>query len=462
MRGKPILAALFVLATAFVLSIPLRDTGDPIAGSANPGSSPTSAASPTQEATPEESESPEPDTSPTPDSADAPPDTAQLAGKYPDECLEREAAPDGEGYLAIDQGQNIEISDASGGGRVEVDDTFPFKWSPSGTYLAGGSGALYDIDGNEVGPAFPGEGPFNWAWSPIADCLVVSSADQTLVIVPGGNAVPLHDGPLARFAFSPSGGDLAYTEVEDGRAHVWVASLADGTARRLKTLPLASDRDVLLAGWTPTGGHVLFWRGRTDAFLKEGVPLYAVSADHNVLRLGTVLAHRDFVAHCGDDLLGVVGGGPRINANSKVVARLNPGSDPVVITPGGAHDVSPACSPDAEFIALIRSNSPNGGAEDRLTVVDQDGQVEFQPSDQSYRDSYPLWGRGSAGLLFIRQRLGSGDPQVWHVSTESSAEATGATLRGLERNPEIFRDTWGHYLDWSADRPSAVSVVSET
>ena len=461
MRGKPILAALFVLATAFVLSIPLRDTGDPIAGSANSKTSPTSAASPTQEPTPEESESPGPDTSPTPEGPEAPPDTAELAGEYPDECLERESAPDGDGFLAIDQGQGIEISDTEGGGRVVVDDTFPFKWSPSGTYLAGGSGALYDIDGNEVGPPFPGEPPFNWAWSPIADCLIVSSADQTLVIVPGSDAVPLHDGPLARFAFSPSGGDLAYTEVEDGRAHIWVASLADGKARRLKTFPLASDRDVLLAGWAPTGGHVLFWRGNTDAFLEEGVPLYAVSADRNVSTLGTVLAHRDFVAHCGDDLLGVVGGGARINANSKVVARLAPGSEPEVITPEGSHDVSPTCSPDAEFIALIRSNDPNGQAGRRLTVVAQDGQVEFQPSDQSYRDSYPLWGRGTTGVLFIRQRPQSGDPEVWHVSTESSAEPTGVTLRAVGLNPEVRRDSWGHFIDWSADRPSGVNVVSE-
>ena len=319
---------------------------------------------------------------------------------------------------------------------------------------------MYDLDGNEVGPPFSAEGSISWAWSPISDCMVVSSPDGTLVVVPGSDAVPLNDEPLERFSFSPSGGDIAYIETEEGRVHIWVASLSNRQATRLKTLPLAEGKELLIAGWTPDGSHVLFWRGESDAFLKKGVPLYAVSADQEVTDLATVLAHRDFLAPCGNGLLGVVGGGARSNPSSKRVARLEPGTEPELITPEDAHDVSPSCAPNAEFIAVARSDGADGAGPSRLTILDGSGGVSFQPSDSGYEDSYPLWGRGDAGVLFIRKQQGQ-DPEVWHVTTDQPAEATGATLRAVGRNAEIFRDSWGHYIDWSADVPSGVSVVSE-
>lgn len=451
MRGRPILAAIFVALTAFVLSIPLRDTEPAISAGVD--------ATPSVEKTNE----PVDGGSPTPDATETPPDEPvdefAFSGSYPEECLTEVSAPEDDGHLAIDQEKGIEITDPAGGEPILVEDKFPFKWSPSGTFLAAGNGAIYDSTGRQAMAAPEGDGPYSWAWSPIADCLLVSSGSETLVVVPGSGTTVLHDAGLSRFSFSPGGGDLAFGTIGDDKT-LWVASLSDGDARRLKTFPLDEGAVVVLAGWTPNASHVLFWRGQATDLLSEGVPLFALSAEREVSQLaGAVLAHRDFVTTCGQDVLGVVGSGARAGFNSKRVARLGPGSEPSFITPEDAHDVSPSCSPDAEFIALIRSDTPSGEGPDRLTIIDQEGSVLFQPSDTGYNDAYPLWGRGESGVLFIRKPPGR-EPQVWHVTTESPASPTGATLRAAGRDANIFRDGWGHFLDWSADQPTGVSVVS--
>ena len=451
MRGRPILAGIFVVALGFVLSIPLRGTGD---------GQPTSVRDP--KATPTSESQPTPDETSPPKEAKLV-DKTELTGAYPEECLEPVTEPGGDGLLAIDQGRGIEITDTSGAEPVLIDDSFPFKWSPSGGYLMAGSGTIYDETGDEVATLSSSDG-LSWAWSPIADCLVFSDGDGLSVLVPGSDPAPLHEGPISRFSFSPSGGDLAYYTdggPEKKESSLWVASLAGDVSRRITTIGVPTQDEVLLAGWTPSGSHVLFWTGPSDLLLRDGKALLAASAEGKVQEAGLVLAHRDFLTACGKDLLGVIGGGARVEPNEKRLAILKPGRDPEFLTPSGNHEVSPSCSPDEEFIATIRSASATGDASGRLTIIDRTGSVELTTQDSGYEDAYPLWGRGDAGVLFVRDPSGRGsDPELWHVSTTSSPQPIGVTLRRVTRDPAIFRDSWGHWLDWSADLPSGLSVIS--
>ena len=465
MRGKPIIALLFVALLGIVLTIPLRSTTDDRSASTRKdNATPTPEASKTPSEKPSQSPTPSPEPSETEPPEESPPDRARLTGTYPKSCLEPDGAPDGSGLFAIDQGNGIEISDTSGSGSTTVEGRFPFKWSPSGSYLMTGTGEVYDSTGDGVTNLFEGGGSFSWSWSPIADCVVFASQDKVSVFAPGnGEPKDLHDGLVSRFSFSPSGGDLAFVQddPEAGEAHLWVASLATGKARRLTSLPLSEDDEIVLAGWTPDATHVLFWRGGSDELLQKGTSLKAVSATGKVKPVARVLAHRDFLASCGDDLYAVVGGGARVEPNAKRLARVSVDGDVEYLTPESAHDESPSCSPEGNLIAVARSASADGRGPGALTVIDRSGSVQFSSQEAGSEDAYPLWGRGDAGVLFIRQPVsGDGDPEVWSISQTRPASPTGATLRSIRRQPGIFRDSWGHWLDWSADEPSGVSVLS--
>ena len=462
MRGKPILALVFVAMLAVVLTIPLRGTSDG-------GSQKSKRARSEDKPTPHETKTPEekvtPSAEPTEEPTEEPVDNARLTGKYPKSCLEAAPAPEDSGLLAIDQGAGIEIGDIAGGDPVTVDDESPFRWSPSGQYLMAGSGTVYDASGNEVASLFEDGGSFSWGWSPISDCLVYASEEGGVsVFVPGSRPKrSLHEGLFSGFSFSPSGGDLAFVEddPENQEAHIWVTSLSTGKGRRLTTLEPSLDEEVVLAGWTPDATQVLFWNGSSEALLETGGSLFAVSAGGNVQSLASVLAYRDFVTPCGDDLLAVVGGGARNKSNSKRLARLQVGSPPEYLTPPDAHDVSPSCSPDGDLVAVARSAGASGKRPGRLAILGLDGTVQFSSAASGFGDAYPLWGPGSAGVLFVRQpSSGEDDPELWRISQTSPAQSTGIALRSVGREPGLLRDSWGQWIDWSADLPSGVSVMS--
>ncbi|MDQ4143352.1 MAG: hypothetical protein M3198_06335 [Actinomycetota bacterium] len=463
MRGKPILALAFVAIIGVALSFPLRDPGRSgdsrrLSAEATPTSAPQTPDETPPSPEPSETKSPEKDPP-----EDEPADTDRLTGTYPKKCLSPASPPEGSGLLAVNQGNGIEISDINGDPTATIEDRFPFKWSPSGRYLMGRSGRVYDSGGDETARLFD-SGSVSWAWSPIADCIVFASLEGGVsTFTPGSGSVKLHNGLMSRFSFSPSGGDLAYVEddPDDQKAHLWVASLASGRARRLTTLDLASGEEVVLAGWTPDASHVLFWRGAPDALLRTGGSLFAASADNEVKRLARVVAHRDFIASCGEELLAVTGGGSRLKANSKRLAVLEAGQSARYLTPAEAHDISPSCSPDSTHVAVARSPQADGRGPASLTVLDLSGNVVFASEQTEATDAYPMWGRGDAGLLFIRQAPGEGVPELWQISQTTPAQPTGLSFEGIRRDPGIFRDSWAHFLDWSADQPTGLSALSE-
>lgn len=465
MRGRPILALVFVTLVALVLTIPLRGTGDEGKRRRTPRTKLPPLESPTPEeiSTPETSptpvEMPTPAESPTPEEV---PDTATFAGDFPEECLEPVDPPAGDGLLAIDQGRRIEISNLNGGDVVSVDDAFPLEWSPSGEFLMADSGTIYDRTGAEVASLLNEDTTSYWAWSPIADCMITTDGTAMSVFVPGEGRETLHSGALTRFAFSPSGGSLAYIEEdeESGEAHLWVADLESGDATRLTTLDLEEDEQVVLAGWTPDARHVLYWQGFPKELLEQGGRLQAVSAGGRVTELPTVLSHRDFLAACDDDLLAIVGPGSRLQKEPKRLAALEVGEQPDVLTPEGSQDVGVSCSPTGDFIATVRTPQVEGRGPGALTVIDSGGSEILSAEDPDFKDAYSVWGRGGSGLLFIRQPLDGGNAVLWHIAEGGAPASTGINLTGIDHKPGSFRDSWGHWVAWSADRPSGVNSTS--
>ena len=459
MRGRPILALVFVVLTALVLTIPLRNTGDEAEPRRASRPQPTAQPTPEEEPTPEDTPTPQP--SPTPD-ATTPPDTARFAGDFPDECLEPVDPPADGGLLAIDQGEVIEISDLTGDGTASVADEFPLEWSPSGRYFMAESGTIYDTSGGEVASLLNEDATSYWGWSPISDCVLTTDGTAMSVFLPGGGRETLHSGAITGFAFSPSGGSLAYLEGDEdsGTAHLWVASLSNGRSNRLTTLELAAGEEVVLGGWTPDARHVLYWQGSAEELLDPGRKLQAVSAGGRIAELPTVLAHRDFVAAC-DDLLAITGRGSRVQDSPKRLAVLDVGEGSRVLTPEGSQDVSVTCSPTADFLATVRTPEDEGRGPGALTVVDTGGSEVLTADDASFNDAYPLWGRAGAGLLFVRWPLDGDDPVLWHIAEGGAPAPTGITLEGIDAKPGLLRDSWGHWLAWSAAQPSGVHWTSE-
>jgi hypothetical protein len=63
-------------------------------------------------------------------------------------------------------------------------------------------------------------------------------------------------------------------------------------------------------------------------------------------------------------------------------------------------------------------------------------------------------------VLFVRQPTAGGGAELWHNDGDAEAESTGQVLADFQGNPDVSRDSWGHWLDWNLDAPTAVSLVS--
>lgn len=162
----------------------------------------------------EQAQTPEPVVSETPEEPEA--TVVELTyRRYPKGCLNPVDPPPGAGLVAAARygapGRPHRIALAQPGGDVlaEFVASFPLQWSPSGRWLATRGLELFDASGNLVRP-FRVLGNEPWAWSPIADCLVVADRDRLVVVQPPARKTVLVEGYGAGnwFYFSPDGRHL--------------------------------------------------------------------------------------------------------------------------------------------------------------------------------------------------------------------------------------------------------------
>ncbi len=454
MSGKPIAAAVFVALMGVVLTIPLRgDDGDEQA-IARSSPEPTSTVEPEETDGGEETDGEEAD-----DLAPFP-RTGSARNDYPEECLEQ-VTPEGDGLVAHYVPGGIDVTSLDGTGSITIGDERAFAWSPSGTYLATGSGTIYE-SGGAIAESLPTEAStFHWGWSPIADCALVADDRGILVVRPGAEPVRLIFQPVEQFVFSLTGGTLAYVRPEEAGVSIWKVDLNTKETEEIARLgTLGEEEEIVLAGWAPDGSDLYYWVGERNRLLGAGENLRSTASESETA-LPHVLAHNDFVTACADRILAVAGRGGRATQTNKRLVYLEAGGEPTGATSTDDWVISPSCSPDGAFIAAVRSDDPQGAGPKNLALLNADGSLaDTLTSGNDYEDAYPMWGPGEAGLMFLRVPSDGSAAEVWHAALGGEPQPTGISI-DAPGAPEERRDAWGRFIDWSAVPPTGLSITTE-
>lgn len=348
------------------------------------------------------------------------------------------------------------------------------RWSPSGRWLTFRKGNEFWVmpaDGSE-GRRLNAAGA---VWAPAADrlayvddtaALVVEDADGSQrreIVAPG-----IILGPSG-VAWSPDGEWLAYVEqrVEEGRtpgythAGVWRVRADGSDAAELYSTGTPPKDGVILAGWSPDGQYVLFWRQPhfSASAMASGLALYAIPPGGGGPReLGDqgMLLHSDFRAPSPvGDLLVITEGSGRMTWSNKRIALVDvAGGTVTALTGERAAAFSPAWSPDGERIAYVAMPDEGdlGGGEGareglmqrRIFVVDTQG--EPRPGqlaeDPAYRDERPLWSADGAFILFARINA-EDTASLWLVPAQGGEPRR--IVDGLTPEAEPARSWIGYY-----------------
>jgi dipeptidyl aminopeptidase/acylaminoacyl peptidase len=267
----------------------------------------------------------------------------------------------------------------------------PVRFSEDGRWLAFGDGEVVPSTGGEVQRPF-GSPVQSWEWSPTADVLagvtrtggvtIAGPGREPSALLPGGSGV-------GHLAFSPDGRRLAVDRVRRG---VQVLDMATGRSRSVVDEPDPASVPRV-AGWSPDGRWVLYWRGPVG---KDGGPLDAVPSSGGpwVNVFDPVLPYRDFLSSCGSRIAVAAGAGQEVSLGKQILLSGPPD--------WAFHDLTgdfsrswfwPSCSPDGRWVAATdtynQKESANrtipralwllaaDGSSRRLLVSGTNGALEF-------------------------------------------------------------------------------------
>ncbi|HET7481409.1 MAG TPA: hypothetical protein VFK89_00975 [Actinomycetota bacterium] len=406
-RGRVVGALLFVVALIVVLGRPIMVAGlrEPDGGDQRRVTSPNRTGH-------------EPRRRP---HRDRPQPPSVLSVRYPRECFQG-SDPELPGRVAAAAGATVSIVDLARPGRaVELDAHGPVGFSPSGRFLVTAGGDLWDSSGRNLGAVFRGAID-RWAWSPVADCLVVVS-DNRLVLIPRSSIAPhgkadvtgglvLSDEHVTNFGFSPDGTRLVLSiDSPASYAGIWMADLASG---ELKFLQPAKDLGWKVEAWSNANRPILIGE-------KASLGLLHFDASERVDR-------------CGDEILTI--------SDGRIATFGVTGGSAFLSTPSGLRFGGLSCSPDGGLLAAISSRSSDEGT---LVVLDRSGALLQDLGDRGSFDSYPSWGPSGTGVVFLRRNVDGvvARRTVYFVREGGSAASTGVAVVG---DPH-------ENLDWSADTP---------
>jgi hypothetical protein len=280
----------------------------------------------------------------------------------------------------------------------------PVRFSYDGQWLAFGEGLVVAVSGGPVQHPF-GSPVHDWEWSPAANVLAgVTARGRVMVSPPEGPAETLlPDGSGARhLAFAPDGQMVAIDRAGTG---IQILTMTKGRSR---TIFNQSDPSLVpeLAGWSPDGRWVLFWRGPVA---RESLPLDAVPAGGGdwVNLFDPVLPYADFSSACGTETALTVGGGGGVSAGKQIVLTGPPAWQFHNLT----HDYTrswiwPACSPDGRWIAAVatpnHSESPESAGPRAIWLLATDGSSRRRliPGGGQAPEA-PRWSRDGRVLMVI-------------------------------------------------------------
>jgi Tol biopolymer transport system component len=226
----------------------------------------------------------------------------------------------------------------------------PVRFSSDGSWLAFGGGQIVPTAGGRVERPL-GSTATTWEWSPVEDVLAgVTATGGVLIGGPGREPrTALASGSgVGGVSFSPDGRSLAVDRAGRG---IDVLDVVTGRARTVLAQPDPRDTPEV-AGWSPDGRWILYWRGPVRA---DGAPLDAVPASGGawINVFDPVLPYPDFLSWCGDEIALSAGGGKAVSEGKQVVLTGPPGwSFQNLTNDFGRSWFWPACSPDARWIAV--------------------------------------------------------------------------------------------------------------
>lgn len=315
------------------------------------------------------------------------------------------------------------------------------RWSPSGDWLTfhkEDAVWIMRADGTDA-RYIPAASLRHYAWSPVADRLAYIDNQSNLRIIEEGalNTRSLGEGnvrlrldveeqppTIHGLAWSPDGRRLAYVLLfgppDAPRDHVSIGYLdLESGPRELYAPPSPAQDDLILAGWTPDGQSILFWRDLhfSASAMASGLPLLRLPLDRGnpVEVADSTLLHPDFWSGSptGQHVALTVGGG-RETWTNKYITLLNlETASPERLTDETVSAFSPAFSPDGRQIAYVAAPdigfvgggdpAKAGAAQRRIWIMNTDRSDQRPLTDNpTYRDERPLWSADGSHIVFGR------------------------------------------------------------
>lgn len=292
------------------------------------------------------------------------------------------------------------------------------------------------------------------AWSPVRDKLAYVTADgelQTinadgtgLQILIASNATDISRNRAGRIAWSPDGNWLAYEWLTQNvgepvsSASIWKISVDGRTRLELFANNSSMRNNLILAGWSSQGKHVLFWQdpARPGATI-DNAYMYRILADPgsaatpNRVSSEPTLPFADFAAPAppgtrhgiSETVAMIVGAGQGTWSNKRVdIAGILSAQEFAAI--------SPAWSPDGNRLAFAALPERRDLVEPtlqelmqrRIWIANTNAITASQmlTNNLSYRDEHPLWSVDGKHILFARIDS-RGRASLWLVPVENGA-----------------------------------------